>query len=337
MLDGSPHSSDVIAPGPTEAAVRLWSREDQRSGIQFSRTVRLFEGTTRVACDVTMKNIDSKPRRWGIWTVTQLDGTRRDGKGFNPDLVAWCPVNARSRFQNGYNILFGAADNPTFQLPLDSKILRLQYQYKVGKIALDSSAGWTATVNGASGDVFVQRFEFELGKEYPDNASVEFWSSGLGSIRAWGKDVEMKNDVRETPYLIECELISPFARLLPGETYSWRYEWHASNVGGNFPVRDYNTLGVISEPLAAYRSGAKVRLSGRFGVFQPGVAQVQFLDASGQSLRSGEFRASASPMIPLVLNAQEDLPANAETVALSLQSETGQALGEIARAKIQSQ
>ena len=147
----------------------------------------------------------------------------------------------------------------------------------------------------------------------------------------------MKNDVRETPYLIECELISPFARLQPGESYSWRYEWYACNVGGALPVRDCNAFGVISEPLATYRLGTKVRLNGRFGVFLPGAALVQFLDASGQTLGFGKLRASASPLAPLILNAQEDLPENAAAIALSLQSETGQALGELARAKIQSQ
>ena len=63
--------------------------------------------------------------------------------------------------------------------------MRVNYQYQVGKIGLDSPAGWVATVDGASGAVFVQRFQFEPGKEYPDGSSVEFWLNGVGKIRAY--------------------------------------------------------------------------------------------------------------------------------------------------------
>ena len=37
-------------------------------------------------------------------------------------------------------------------------MMRVAYRYQVGKIGLDSPAGWIATVNGEAGTAFVQRF-----------------------------------------------------------------------------------------------------------------------------------------------------------------------------------
>ena len=214
VLDGQPYRSQVSKDGQG-VAVRLESGKDLRSGIQFARTIRLFDGTTRVAFEATMTNIDAKPRRWGIWSHTQLDGAAGQGVP-NTKLIAYCPINPASHFPKGYRVIFGAADNPSFQRDAQGETMRVQYQYQVGKIGLDSHAGWVATVDGTKGAVFVQRFVFEPKQEYPDGSSVEFWHNGRGSFRAWGKDNVMKDDPKENPCVFESELISPFARLQPG-------------------------------------------------------------------------------------------------------------------------
>ena len=74
VLDGQPYALEKLPSKPGETAVRLTSGKDRRSGIQFSRAVRIFEGSTRVGFEATMTNIDTRPRRWGIWAHTQLDG-----------------------------------------------------------------------------------------------------------------------------------------------------------------------------------------------------------------------------------------------------------------------
>ena len=69
VLDGQPYTMETISP----KEIRLTSREDHRSGVRLSRVIRVFDGTTRVSIDATMKNIDTKPRRWGIWAHTQFN------------------------------------------------------------------------------------------------------------------------------------------------------------------------------------------------------------------------------------------------------------------------
>lgn len=332
VLDGSPHRAEVLEATPEHGAIRLESRPDPRSGIQFVRTVHLRPGTTRVVHEVTMKNIDTRPRRWGIWTVTQLDGTRPDGQGFNPDLTVWCPVNPASHFANGFEVLFGPRDNPTFRRA--GNLLRLDYQYRVGKAVLDSHAGWVATVNAATGHAFVQRFKFEPGREYPDGASVELWSSGAGTIRAWGKDLELKDDPRETPFLVEAELISPFAELPPGASYSWRFEWASATVGARFPVCDSSDLGVVAEPLSARFNRGKLELRGRFGVFQPAGVQLAFAGQNGEPLGTQVLPLHASPLAPLVIDTSLKPPPAARSISLMLEGVEGRRLGELARAAV---
>ncbi len=120
VLDGGPYRCDLLGEHGSleprrEVAIRLTSGKARDTGIQFSRTIRLATGSTHVAFDATMTNIDNKPRRWGIWSHTQLDGGRHDAKGPNAKLVAYCPLNARSQFAKGYSVIFGPQDNPSFQ------------------------------------------------------------------------------------------------------------------------------------------------------------------------------------------------------------------------------
>ena len=335
VLDGQPYTFESL-PGPRdEVAVRLTSGKDPRSGIQFSRVIRVFEDSSRVHFVATMTNVDTKPRRWGIWAHTQLDAAKADGSSFNPLMQAWCPLHPQSHFPNGFHVIFGAQDNPSFQPDLSRGLMRVQYQYQVGKIGLDSPAGWVATVDGASGAVFVQRFVFEPQAEYPDGSSVEFWLNGIGTIHAYNKDTVMADSVAENPYVFESEVLSPFARLEPGQSYSWSYDWYAANIGGDFPVVDCTSVGVVAQPLSATVAAGQVSLQGRFGVFVSGTVRAEFCDAAGQSLQSLDLRPAVSPRQPLVLDAVVAAPAAAALVKLVVRDERAKLLGELARCELQ--
>jgi len=334
VLDGQPYTLEKLRGKRGEAAIRLTGRKDQRSGIQFSRVVRVFEGGTRVNFEATMKNIDTRPRRWGIWSHTQLDGGKADGSGHNPLMKAWCPINPDSRFTKGYSVIFGKPNNPTFQPDTQRGLMQVQYQYKVGKIGLDSHAGWVATVEGESGAVFVQRFVFEPDKEYPDGSSVEFWLNGLGKIHAYNRDMVMSTNPEENPYVFESEVLSPFAQLQPGESYMWSYDWYAANIGGDFPVLDCSDAGVVAEPLSVELSSGQAKLKGRFGVFDSGAVSVEFADAQGRTLQTLDLPLNVSPLKPVVLDNIVLVPADAASVRLLLIGTDGKTVGELAKADL---
>ena len=277
-----------------------------------------------------MTNIDDKPRRWGIWAHTQLDAGLPGSDDYNRLMRAWCPINPRSHFDRGYQIIFGEEDNPSFRADPKRGLMKVSYQYKVGKIGLDSHAGWVATVDGRKGDVFVQRFKFEPEREYPDGASVEFWHNGVGRIYAYNKWMEMSDSRAENPYVFESEVLSPFARLRPGESYTWRYDWYACRIGGDFPVVHCSRAGVVSEPLACRRDGDRVRFSGRFGVFHLGRLALEACDEHASVLATEILDSVATPLKPVVLDRALELPVATRRVALILQDAEGKKIGEIA-------
>jgi hypothetical protein len=336
VLDGGPYTAEV-----KEDAVKLTSTKDKRSGIQFSRVLKVFDDTTRVSVDVTMKNIDTKPRRWGIWAVTQFDTGNRHGDGYNQNYWTYCPLNPDGIYHKGYNVLFGVVNNTSFKPDYENKMMRVHYENRVGKIGLDSPAGWVATIDATDGYVFVHRFKYERDKAYPDNSSVEFWCNGLGEFVAWGKVVKMPEDPEQTPYLLETEILSPFAKLDPGERYTYHYDWYAARIPANSPIVACSDVGVTCKPFSAKLRAQRLVLDGDFGVFYRAACHVVFLDADNNKIKELQPPAPVTPLKPFTpseftkLLAQTAVPQNAETVALCLYDAKGQLLGQLTSAQLQ--
>jgi len=322
VLDGQPYTMEHLPAEKNGAVgVRLTSRNDPRSGIRFSRMIRLHPDGTRVSIEATMTNVDNKPRRWGIWAHTQLDGATADGSSHNGLMNAFCPINPKSHFAKGYDVIFGEKDNPSFQADYDKGMMKVNYQYRVGKIGMDSHAGWVATVDGENGSAFIHRFTFEPDKPYPDGSSVEFWLNGLGRIHAYNKDIDMPTTVSDNPYVFESEVLSPLAQLAPGESYSYRYEWLSTKIGGNYAIVDCTSAGVVCEPFAAKWNNEKLHLTGRFGVFAQGRLRLSLFDKGGERLLSHIIQDKVSPLKPVALNLTLDSPTKPADVILEWMSE----------------
>lgn len=342
VLDGGPYTAEVKEEAGRVNAVKLTSAKDRRSGIQFSRLIKLFEGTTRVRIRATMKNIDTKPRRWGIWAVTQFDTGNRHGDGYNQNYWTYCPLNPNSMYHKDYNVLFGVVNNTSFKPDYQNKMMRVHYENRVGKIGLDSPAGWVATVDATDGYVFVHRFKYEGAKPYPDNSSVEFWCNGQGEFVAWGKLVKMPEDPEQTPYLLETEILSPFAKLDPGESYTFHYDWYAARIPPNSGVTACNELGVTCKPFSAKLRSGRLVLDGDFGVFYQANCRVVFLDAYNNKSRTLLPSVPVTPLKPFSpsqfneLLAQTAVPQSSQVVALYLYDKDGQLLGRhLASARLQ--
>lgn len=335
VLDGSPYAAVI----ENEKAIKLTSQEDKRSGIQFSRVIKIFDDTTRVSIDATMKNIDTKNRRWGIWSHTQFNAGNRHGEGYNKNYRAYCPINPDSIFARGYGVIFGLAQNPQFKPDYKNNMMQVHYQRRVGKIGLDSNAGWIATVDATDGFVFVQRFQFEPGKEYPDNSSVEFWMNGLGEIFAYNKLIKMPEDPKDNPYNFESEMIAPFALLKPGESTSFHYDWYAAKIGSNLPVINCSDIAVTCKPLTAKLQNDQLILDCHFGIFHKAALELVLLDDKDKQIEKSP-RIAVSPLKPVtVLQMQEltneiGVPENAVKIAFYAFDAKGKLLGELARAEI---
>ena len=325
ILDGSSHTAEVIQDSPEEVALRMTSPPDPRTGIQFERTFHLRRGSTRIQVVQVMRNISRRKVRWGIWHVTQHNGADlSDPSQPNPALFAYAPLNPQSMHPGGYYQIYGDARHPSYQTLEDGRLLRAQYLYRVGKIGVDSHQGWLAVVNGQTEYCFVETFQHFPDRPYPDNASIEFWNHGPGTVSRGPYDQVLPDDPEQTPYFFESEVISPYAELEPGEEYKFRVNWWLSR--SHDPVRNVTWAGVVSEPLSAEPKGDKVTLRGSFGVFHAGTREATFYNKLGQILAREDLGA-IDPRDLYRLQKSVSLPQETFRITVGLRDADGESLG----------
>lgn len=325
ILDGSRFKSEIVKNTPQEVAVEVTSPSDPRTGVQFSRTFHVYAGTTRIQVDQVMRNTSQRQIRWGIWHVMQNDAAdAHDPSKPNPDLYVYIPLNPHSMFPEGYYHPYGDPRDPSYQTMHGGHMLRVHYAYRVGKVAADSNAGWYAVVNGQKDTCMVETFKYFPGQEYPDNASIESWNDGPGHISRGPYYQTLPDDPKQTPYFLETEVISPYAKLDPGQQYEFTVHWAPTRLPN--PLMKTVWVGAISKPLSGKVSGNQVTLKGVFGVFVPGTAEVVFYSAQGEELAHQELQA-VDPRKVFRLDKTLTLPADAFRVSVRVVDSEGRNRG----------
>jgi len=315
VLDTGRYTVEVAAERGGAATVRLKSPADPRTGVSITRQFTLRPNQARAVLHLEMKNESDRPRRWALWEVVQVDATRRTDLGETHNDQAWVyvPANPESVFPGGYHVIFGADDNPQWQRM--GGLIAAQYRYQVGKIAVDSRAGWVAFVNQASGFAFIQRFQYLPGEPYPDGgATVECWTTGLGA------PVGNLDYARNPQYHLEAEVLGPLRLMQPGEAQSFDIEWCACRCPG--PIVNITEAGATHAPLTTEPEGSALRLRGMYGVFEPGTVRLAWLDAAGIEL-AAETLGPAHPLEVLRVDVVREAPKEWESVELALAGDVG--------------
>jgi len=329
VLDAGAYSAEIVANNSEQAVLRLTSPQDQKSGVQLGRTITIYRGSSRVQIESFMRNISKRPVRWGIWEVTQHDTTDANTQQeFNKNFWAYAPINPRSKFPKGYDYLFGLVNNPAFSVDETGRFLRVHYCYEVGKVALDSNAGWLAVVNRVSKYGFFETFDYEPNAEYPDNASIEFWLQGAGQLINNQEITQMEGGPGEFPYLMESEVLSPFAKLYPGEEYKFSLSWFVGKTDG--PVTDVTPAGAVNQSLELITDGASSRLTGKFAIFHQGNALASFYSASGGKVAELQL-GEVTPSKEFVLDQNIQVPNNAYRVSITVRNSSNENLGALAQ------
>jgi hypothetical protein len=222
VLDSGRYRVEKLETGEAGASITMVSPPDERTGLQITRKATLQAGSTRVILDLTFTNISNRSVRWGIWDVAQLRAERMlpDGNlAPETNCAVTVPLNPHSRFERGFNVMFGQESNAQWSTDLEQGLFMGRYQWEIGKVGIDSKAGWVAFSNMTSGYAFAERFVVFPGQDYPDGgATVECWTVGKGRVA--NLDYE-HSDI----YLMETEILSPFYSFAPGENRSFRIEW----------------------------------------------------------------------------------------------------------------
>ena len=276
LLDSGRYRVQKLESNDQAATLQMVSLPDPRTGVQITRQVTLSQGGSRVTLELSFRNITERQIRWSIWDVVQLNAGRAlpDG-GLAPETACTvtAPMNPRSRFRRGFYVMFGNEDNPQWKIDAEKQLFMAQYMWEIGKIGLDSPAGWIAFSNSALGYAFAERFSYFPDAEYPDQgATVECWTVGRGKVA--NLDYE-KSQI----YLMETEVLSPFYSFQPGETHACRIEWGACRCAGQ--VVEVNEAGCVHQPLAVEAVQDGLKLTGSFGVFDSGRLQLTWKDRPG--------------------------------------------------------
>lgn len=319
VLDSGRYTLDELRADDRAAVVRMTSQPDPRTGVQITRAFTLRPHSSRVQADLTFRNAADRPIRWSIWDVAQLNAARRlpDGTlAHDPACTVTVPLNPASRFPRGFNVMFGADDNPQWQTDSAHGLFRAPYLWHIGKVGLDSPAGWVAFFGGEAGFAFVERFNYELGAEYPDDgATVEVWTVGagqVGNLDFTGRAI----------YHVETEVLSPLRTIAPGAATTFTLEWAACRLTG--PVVAVSEAGAAAVPLRAVRLGDDyVHLTGQLGVFDRGELRLVWLDTAGSAL-SVWPRGQADPLGAVLLDRVAHLPRGTAAVEMRVAGEDGQ-------------
>jgi hypothetical protein len=303
------------------SAIRMRSPADPRTGVQIVREISLSPGSSHVRMHLEMHNVSAQERRWSLWEIVQVDAahTLADGtQTYNDQAWLYIPCNPASRFARGYNLMFGSPENSQWRA--DAGMVAVQYQFQVGKIGVDSPAGWVAFANQADQYVFCQRFHYCAGEEYPDGgASVECWTTGRGEA-VGGMDFSQ-------PHLLhmEVEILGPLRSLPPGGSQSLDIDWCVARCPG--PIVNITLAGCCHKDLLVEAVGGQMRVTGVFGVFYLGQAELVWLDASGGEL-GVERLAEVTPHEVFTLNQLATPAAGACTVELRI-APVGTTRGEL--------
>ena len=276
ILDTGRYTLETFSTDSESATIKMTSPAGSPTGVQITRQATIHPGSSRVTLDLTFRNISQRSIRWSIWDVVQLAAERVTADGqLAPETgcVVSSPLNPASKFEAGYYVMFGDPQNPQWQSDKQSGLFLGNYQWEIGKVGLDSRAGWAAFANKASEHAFAARYTAQPGQEYPDDgAGVEFWTVGRGKVA--NLDYE-----KEQTYLMEVEILSPFQQIEPGQTASFTIEWGVCCCPG--PIVDVTEGGCVAKKLSARRKGDFVTISGEFGVFDEGLLRFEWFDSAG--------------------------------------------------------
>lgn len=317
VLDGGPYSLSILSEGPESVAVHLTSQPDERTGLTFSRQIRLQANSATLQIAHQMLNTSSRTVRWGIWQVTHQDARR--------PLSVYVPA---TRFRQ----MFGDQPFDRVHLNREKRLWRLDYTDQVAKFAVEAEQGWLVAMRPEDRFALVETFPLFRERAYPDGAPVECWVNGKGTFTVPTGQLDAEADPNGCDPYIETEILSPLVELEPGESYAFPLCWHATQAGCP-KVADVTEAALISEPLRATPEQGQIRVTGSCGFFHVGTLELSADAAEGQSLaihRLGEV----SPSVAFPLDCSITVPAGARKLKLCLKTPKGACI-EVAELQIE--
>lgn len=327
-LDDGAYKLTIVSQNAT-CKLRLTGPPDPQTGLQYSREISISADSAVIRFHAEMRNAASYPIRWSVQSVTQYD-LSAEGSTYNHQFWAFAPLNPHSAYLDGYHVRAGLADDPSFAVKNGMFVLHwLDLQNEVW---LDSTAGWIAMWDAATGDAMVEKFHYSSDAQYPGKATVIFYKNGPAvEFNNNGVPSLSSASPQRAPYYMEAELNSPMVDLMPGETYSMDTDWYPARLRSE--LLGVTDAGAIAQPVSAVAMARGLMISGAFGVFFPGQLVARLYDSRGVS--TGNVRLQAvTPTHFVNLHQEIAAPAGTARVSIHLLNEAGEDEGSLGEAQV---
>ena len=152
VLDTGRYTLDDLCADGATATVRMTSPADPRTGVQITRQFTLQDDSSRVMVSISFRNTTQQTIRWSIWEVVQLRAEKHTddgGSAHESAAIITAPLRPASTFPRHFNVMFGADENPQWQVNTEQNLFEAPYLWHIGKVGLDNSGGWIAFSNPA--------------------------------------------------------------------------------------------------------------------------------------------------------------------------------------------
>jgi hypothetical protein len=316
VLDGGVYLCQILEEHEQTVAVRLESPPDEYTGLTFVRVIQIFRDSARVEVRHTMRNSSARPVRWAVWQVTQ-QAANRDVSIFAPARVCRQMFGDRAYRE----ISYGAGG-----------VCRLRYRDQVAKFAMKPERGWLATLDTGRRVSLVETFPLFPASAYPDDAPVEFWVNGRGSVTIHNDTTDMEHDSNGCDPFLETEVLSPLIELEPGEEHGFRTCWHGVSIHTD-TIEDVTHCAAIGCRLVAKRWGREVRVTGSFGLWHLGFLEAVSILSNGK-VRDVHILGPVTPLEACYVDCSVPWEQRLSRISLRLRDRSGNLLGTVDEAVI---
>lgn len=297
--------------------LRLTSPVDPVTGLQISRTITVSDLKAEICINASFTNKGTDTREWSIWPVIQMNAGDLDYPGRYQVI---CPANPFSRFEDGYTVMHGVVNSPQFKRNSSGNV-EIDFQYLIGKVGMDSVAGWMAYSDRTTGKVMVIRYNAYPQASYPENTSVQVWTQGRGMIYSRNRITEFPGDVTVNPPYLEMELLGPLENLRPGTASHFEYSLSTCTIPSDCTVLQVTENVVVAGDNFEIGENGDLRVSVKLGAVLAGWVRLKILDSGRYEIRnSSEKYWRIDPVSGLEIDAiiaKQDL-ANASWVSIRL-------------------
>ncbi len=311
QLDSGPFTSQIIDDTADSVSLfvrspkAVWTKHQDLPGLVIERKTIIYRGTSRVKVVQSFVNTTDSEMSWSIWDVTQSI-VHHPGETDYSNFWVYFPIKKEGSVFGASGVKTSASSK-AWKGEVAPGVFGVQFKPEGKKIFADSPQGWIAYVDERDGYAFFKMFDIWEGADYPDDgARNEVW-------------------INKNPAYLEVEVVSPIWSIPPNNgIITFVEEWYAAHLYG--PVIAVNRVGAVASHLR--RQAGTTMLTGIYGIFTQGTAQIVYLNAAGAVIKEGAVY-NVSPKEEFAV--EEDLapPADAATVEVRVFDQSGALVGAV--------